>query len=50
MARRSADLSLREVSGLTGVPFKTLFRTMQGRMPGGVDLAAIESWLAANGG
>jgi len=50
MVRRSADLSLREVAGSTGVPFKTLFRTMQGRMPGTGDLAAIESWLAANGG
>jgi|GEM_PF-5313442 len=49
-ARHAAGLSLREVSGLCGVKFSVLFRTAQGRMPGADDLAAIEAWLAANGG
>lgn len=44
-ARRAADLSLREMAGLTGVTFKTLFRTAQGRMPCADDLAAVEAWL-----
>lgn len=46
-ARRTAGLSLREVSALTGVRFAVLFRTMQGRMPDAGDLAAVEAWLAA---
>lgn len=37
---------LREAAKAAGVRFSVLFRVRQGRMPGGEDLAAIETWLA----
>lgn len=36
---------LHEAARQAGVRFSTLFRIRQGRMPGGEDLAAIETWL-----
>lgn len=39
---------LREAAKAAGVRFSVLFRIRQGRMPGGEDLAAIETWLAAH--
>ncbi len=39
----------RQVAAEVGVKFSVLFRIGQGRMPGGEDLAAIETWLAASG-
>lgn len=38
---------LREAAKAAGVRFSVLFRVRQGRMPGGEDLAAIETWLTA---
>lgn len=40
-------LNWRQVAAEAGVKFSVLFRIGQGRMPGGEDLAAIETWLAA---
>ncbi len=49
-ARRERGVSLREVAAACGVKFSTLFRTMQGRMPGEADRAAVEAWLDAHSG
>lgn len=48
--RRAAGLSLRDVSGQCGVPFRVLFRLAQGVMCGPGEHAAIETWLAASAG
>ena len=45
----SGELSWHEVARAVGVRFSTLFRIGQGRMPGAVELAAIERWLANAG-
>jgi hypothetical protein len=38
-------LNWRQVAAEAGVKFSVLFRVGQGRMPGAVELAAIETWL-----
>ena len=40
------ERTLRECAAEAGVKFSVLFRVRQGRMPGGEDLAAVETWLA----
>lgn len=44
---RQSVSPLRDAAKQAGVKFSALFKIGQGRMPGAVDLAAIEKWLGA---
>lgn len=42
-----SPIPLRDAAKAAGVRFSVLFRIRQGRMPGGEDLGAIQTWLAS---